>query len=293
MQARPQGTLEDWVALAYDDVPHAHVAGGPALAAGARAAHRGAGPGAMTRVPVTEPVRLAKHVAAMVPCSRREAEQYIEGGWVRVDGVVIEEPHFRVTDQKVELDPGASTAALEPVTLLLHKPAGIAYEEAQRLLVPANRASEDASGIRTVKRHFAQLAGLVPLPSQASGLAVYSQDRRIVRKLTEDALHIEQELVAEVSGQIAPGGLALLCHGLVFEGRPLPPVKASWQNEQRLRFAVKGIPPGRGALDVRASGLAPHLAQAHPARTRCRWRAWRRANGATSSPASGSSALLH
>jgi len=193
---------------------------------------------------MTEPIRLAKHVAAMVPCSRREAEQYIEGGWVRVDGVVIEEPHFRVTDQKVELDPGASTAALEPVTLLLHKPVGIAYEDAQRLLLPANRASDDASGIRTVKRHFAQLASLVPLPSQASGLAVYSQDRRIVRKLTEDALHIEQELVAEVSGQIAPEGLALLCHGLAFEGRPLPPVKVSWQSEKRLRFAVKGIPPG-------------------------------------------------
>jgi len=193
---------------------------------------------------MTEPIRLAKHVAAMVPCSRREAEQYIEGGWVRVDGVVIEEPHFRVTDQKVELDPGANTVALEPVTLLLHKPVGIAYEEAQRLLLPANRASDDASGIRTVKRHFAQLASLVPLPSQASGLAVYSQDRRIARKLTEDALHIEQELVAEVSGQIAPEGLALLCHGLAFEGRPLPPVKVSWQSEKRLRFAVKGIPPG-------------------------------------------------
>ncbi|NPC56054.1 RNA pseudouridine synthase [Caenimonas soli] len=191
---------------------------------------------------MTEPIRLAKHVAAMVPCSRREAEQYIEGGWVRVDGVVVEEPHFRVTDQKVELDPGANTAALEPVTLLLHKPVGIAYED-QRLLVPANRSKDDASGIRTVKRHFAQLASLVPLPSQASGLAVYSQDRRIVRKLTEDALHIEQELVAEVSGQIAPDGLALLCHGLAFEGRPLPPVKASWQSEKRLRFAVKGIPP--------------------------------------------------
>lgn len=193
---------------------------------------------------MTEPVRLAKHIAAMVPCSRREAEQYIEGGWVRVDGLVIEEPHFRVTDQKVELDPQATTAALEPVTLLLHKPVGITYQEAQHLLVPANRAGDDASGIRTVKRHFAQLAALVPLPSQASGLAVYSQDRRIVRKLTEDALHIEQELVAEVSGQIAPEGLALLCHGLAYEGRPLPSVKASWQSERRLRFAVKGIPPG-------------------------------------------------
>jgi 23S rRNA pseudouridine2604 synthase len=193
---------------------------------------------------MTEPVRLAKRVAAMVPCSRREAEQYIEGGWVRVDGVIVEEPQFRVADQRVELDAGANTAALEPVTLLLHKPAGMPYDDAMRLLVPAHRASDDRSGIRSVKRHFTQLAPLMGLPAPASGLAVYSQDRRVVRKLTEDALHLEQELVAEVQGEIAPGGMARLCHGLVFEGRPLPPAKVSWQNETRLRFAVKGIPPG-------------------------------------------------
>jgi len=192
---------------------------------------------------MTEPVRLAKRVAALVPCSRREAEQYIEGGWVRVDGVVIEEPQFRVADERVELDRGASAAALEPVTLLLHKPAGMSYDEAQRLLAPANRTQDDPSGIRTVKRHFAQLTSLLALPAQSSGLAVFSQDRRVVRKLTEDALSIEQELVAEVAGQAAPDGLARLCHGLAFEGRPLPPVKVSWQNETRLRFALKGIAP--------------------------------------------------
>jgi len=190
-----------------------------------------------------EPVRLAKRVAALVPCSRREAELYIEGGWVRVDGEVVEEPQYRVADQHVELDPDATLAALEPVTLLLHKPADLSVDQAQRLLVPAARAPDDHSGIRTVKRHFAQLAPLLALPAPASGLMVFSQDRRIVRKLTEDALSIEQELIAQVTGQIRPDGLALLSHGLVFEGQPLPPIKVSWQNETRLRFALKGIAP--------------------------------------------------
>ena len=73
---------------------------------------------------MTEPVRLSKRVADMVPCSRREAEQYIEGGWVRVDGQVVETPQFRVGTQTVVIDPKASLAPLLPVTLLLHKPAG-------------------------------------------------------------------------------------------------------------------------------------------------------------------------
>jgi 23S rRNA pseudouridine2604 synthase len=191
---------------------------------------------------MSEPVRLAKRVAALVPCSRREAEQYIEGGWVRVDGKVVETPQFRVSDERVELDPSAKLAAMEPVTLILHKPAGMTYSEGQTLLVPEARSPEDLYAIRMIKRHLTQLTPLVPLPAPASGLAVFSQDARVVRKLTDDALAIEQELVADVSGE-APPGLDLLSHGLVFEGRALPPVKVSWQNEGRLRFALKGIAP--------------------------------------------------
>lgn len=193
---------------------------------------------------MAEPVRLAKRVAALVPCSRREAEQYIEGGWVRVDGQVVEEPQYRVTVQRIELDPGAKPAALEPATLLLHKPAGLRYDEAQHLLVAQARSPGDGSGIRSLKRHFAQLTPLLPLPAHACGLAVFSQVHGVVRKLTEDAFAIEQEMIAEVSGEAGPEGLAMLCHGLAFEGRALPPIKVSWQNEARLRFALKGIAPG-------------------------------------------------
>ncbi|MEO7642177.1 MAG: S4 domain-containing protein, partial [Ramlibacter sp.] len=71
-----------------------------------------------------EGIRLAKRVVELRGCSRREAEQLIEGGWVRVDGVVVEEPQFRVAQQKVEIDPDASLMELVDVTLLLHKPPG-------------------------------------------------------------------------------------------------------------------------------------------------------------------------
>ncbi|MGH8462689.1 MAG: S4 domain-containing protein, partial [Pseudomonas sp.] len=69
---------------------------------------------------MSEPTRLSKRLIELVGCSRREAELYIEGGWVTVDGTVIDEPQFKVTEQKVELQGGARAEALEPVTLLLH-----------------------------------------------------------------------------------------------------------------------------------------------------------------------------
>jgi 23S rRNA pseudouridine2604 synthase len=191
-----------------------------------------------------EPQRLSKVVAALVPCSRREAEQYIAEGWVSVDGKRVEEPQFRVAGtRRVEIDPQARLQAVAPATVLLHKPAGTSTDQAQALLGAASRWTGDKSGIRRIKSHGVGLTALLVLPPQASGLSVFSQDRGIVRKLLEDAGLIEQELVAEVAGTMAPGGLALLCRGLVREGRALPPAKVSWQSEAHLRFAVKGIAP--------------------------------------------------
>jgi 23S rRNA pseudouridine2604 synthase len=192
---------------------------------------------------IEEPKRLSKVVAALVPCSRREAEQYIAEGWVRVDGKVVEEPQFRVADEKVEVDPRANLQPPTPATFLLHKPPGMGTAEAQALLGAATQWQGDASGIRRARSHGVGLVPLLPQPTPAEGLAVFSQDGRILRKLREDAHLIEQELVAEVTGAIAPNGLARLCQGLAFEGRALPPARVSWQSEARLRFAVKGIAP--------------------------------------------------
>ena len=86
---------------------------------------------------------------------------------------------------------------------------------------------------------------LLPLEDEASGLQVLSQDGRVWRRLTEDAATLEQEFVVEVDGEIAPYGLHRLAHGLSYRGRPLPPAKVSWQNEVRLRFAIKAVQPGQ------------------------------------------------
>lgn len=191
---------------------------------------------------MNEPVRLAKRVAELKGCSRREAEQYIEGGWVTVDGAVVEEPMARVLDQKVEIDPDASLLALTPITILLHKPADAAPE-----VQPTLRAADDPSGIRPLKRHFAHLVVPSALPREASGLVVLSQDGRILRKLTEDAMTIEQELIAHVAGEVSPEQVKRLSKGLTFRGQPLPPIKVSInstsEDETRLRFALKGVLP--------------------------------------------------
>ena len=207
---------------------------------------------------MTDAIRLAKHVAQMLGCSRREAELYIEGGWVSVDGQVVEEPQFRVADQSVLLHPDASLQQAEPVTLLWHKPAGqdASLAAALPLLNADTHAADDAAGIHLLRRHFAHQTAPTPLETSASGLVVFTQDERIARKLVQDAALIEHEIIVEISGEIAPNGLKLLNHGLTINGRVLPPIKVSWQNETRLRFAIKAMQPNQIAQMCARVGLS-------------------------------------
>lgn len=226
-----------------------------------------------------EPVRLAKRVAELKGCSRSEAERYIEGGWVTVNGTVIEVPAFKVAAQQtVAVDANATLIAQGPVTLLLNKPSGYeaglaAPREGQgpqgsrsrgappalQLLTPQNRAANDASGTRLLQKHFTALKGLMALPTEASGLVVFTQDWRIERKLTEDAELIEHEVMADVDGAVDAAQLQRLCHGLSFNGRALPPARVSISSTDakrtRLRFALKGIRPGQIPAMCDAVGL--------------------------------------
>lgn len=205
--------------------------------------------------PMPEPIRLAKRVAELTGCSRTEAEQYIEGGWVTVDGVTVETPQHPVTTEQVEIDPAAELTATEPATLLLHKPEGVAWQEAAPLVTPATHLGEDDSGVRLLKRHFHRLTPLMPLDTEASGLMVLSQDGRAWRRLTEDYAQIEQEFVVETRGSTDPYTLSRIGHVATYQGRGLAPCKVSWQNEVRLRFAIKDVQPGELRHRCREGGL--------------------------------------
>ncbi len=205
----------------------------------------------MTDTTTDNSVRLAKRLSEMRPCSRREAELYIEGGFVSVDGVVVEEAGARVTmEQQIDVAPDATLLEILPVTILLHKPVGAnggIGKDGSPAVHLLNHASltRSAPGQRFLKRHLVNLTLTNPLETHASGLLVFTQDFRVSRKLVDEAAKIEHEIIAEVTGTIVENGLALLNHGLPFNGKPLPPMKVSWQNENRLRFAPKNPKPGQ------------------------------------------------
>jgi len=172
-----------------------------------------------------------------------------------VDGETIEAPQHPVTTERVEVDPAAELGATEPATLLLHKPEGAAWQETASLVTPATHMDQDDSGVRALKRHLQRLTPLVPLDDEASGLVVLSQDGRVWRRLTEDYAQIEQEFVVEIRGTTDPYTLSRIGHVATYRGQGLAPCKVSWQNEVRLRFAIKNVQSGELRHRCREGGL--------------------------------------
>ena len=178
---------------------------------------------------------------------------------MRVDGQVVEEPQCRVTSQTITLDQNANLTPIEPVTILLNKPPGYHTGEganpALSLITAVSRAVNDDSGIHLLKKHFTGLNSTTPLETDASGLVVFTQNWHVARKLGDDADSVEHEVIVEVAGELIPHGLKRLNHGLIFNGKPIPPCKVSWQNETRLRFAIKAARLGQIAHMCERVGL--------------------------------------
>ena len=212
---------------------------------------------------MNEPIRLAKRLSQQINCSRSQAEQYIEGGWVKVNGHIEESPQHKVTNEVIELDPKATLLPSLPMTILLHKPAeydwGDGRMPAGELLLVGNRSALDSTGVRLLKRHLRNQLSVTPLEARASGLVVFTQDFRIERKLWSDAYLLETEIIVDVAGQVTDEMLLALNRPLMRQDRPvlLAKIALSRSNEKStgLRFAVKGGEPGSIAMLCEHHGL--------------------------------------
>lgn len=210
---------------------------------------------------MTSPIRLDKRLSAQLQCSRAQAQQYIEGGWVSVDGVVVETPQTMVTEEVVTLADNANTEGAEPATFLLNKPAGVGPGGLLPLIEEASHFSDYASSQQhLLRRHFQRLEVPMPLDEMANGLVVLTQDWRVRRHLIETGPSLEQEFMVDVEGEPSPWAMSRLTQGLRYEGRMLPMCKVSWQSEQRLRFAIKDVRPGQLQFMCNEVGLrATHI----------------------------------
>ncbi|WP_081077060.1 pseudouridine synthase [Burkholderia pseudomultivorans] len=201
-------------------------------------------------------MRLSKRMSELGLCSRREADEWIEKGWVLVDGERIDTLGTKVrADQRIEIDERAQAAQAAQVTILLHKPVGYVsgqaedgYEPAAVLITRDNHWSGDRSPLRFSPQHLRTLAPAGRLDIDSTGLLVLTQNGRIAKQLIGEQSDVDKEYLVRVKfgerltdiDQHFPAeSLAKLRHGLELDGVALKPAMVSWQNGEQLRFVLR------------------------------------------------------
>ena len=217
--------------------------------------------------------RLNKRMAELGMASRREADDWIGRGWVKVNGQVAEMGMQVGPQARIEVNRQAQGQQANQVTILLNKPMGIVSGQAEdghqpaiTLIQSANRWAEDNTRFFF---HPRQLQSLVPagrLDIDSIGLLVLTQDGRVARQLIGEDSVMEKEYLVRVTtlgttsgtgggdalatihendpvstnvqAVFAPDRLERLRHGLSLDGQPLKPAKISWQNPEQLRVVL-------------------------------------------------------
>ncbi len=205
----------------------------------------------------TEGERLSKRMSELGLASRREADEWIAAGWVKVDGHLAQLGERVGPEARIEVDPAARQQQAQRVTILLHKPIGYVsgqaedgYEPASVLVKSDTHWKDDPAGIKYHIGHSRFLAPAGRLDIDSTGLLVLTQDGRIAKQLIGDDSSIEKEYLVRVeyvgvngvkndAGRLDEQGLALLNHGLTLDDVELKPAKVSWANEDQLRFVLR------------------------------------------------------
>ena len=250
----PRRDFGDRPQRSFDDKPRGNVSDKPRAPrrevevvlreASDYAASRGREPRATDRDP-NAGIRVSKYLTETGVCSRREADHYIDKGWVTVNGKRAVLGQRVLPTDNIQLARQLTAAQEKRMTILINKPVGFVsgqaedgYVPAVNLIEPASRWEGDTTTHELENVHVRGMAPAGRLDIDSTGLLVLTQDGRIAKALIGDKSEIDKEYLVRVEGELSEDGLALLNHGLVLDDIPLRPAQVTWQNDDQLRFVL-------------------------------------------------------
>lgn len=155
--------------------------------------------------------RLAKRIAAAGLCSRREAESWIAGGRVKVNGKKITTPAINVSDNDKLMVDGKLLPEREQTRLwLYHKPAGLVTTHKD----PQQRKTVFESLPKTIPR----VISIGRLDLNSEGLLLLTNDGALARKLELPSTGWIRRYRVRVYGKITPKMLEQMKNGVTVDG---------------------------------------------------------------------------
>ena len=188
-------------------------------------------------------VRVSKLMAGRGMCSRREADRYIEQGWVLADGVAVTLGSKVHPSARIVLAAPAQQHQQTLISVIVNKPVGYVSTQPEPGYTPAITlvtADRQFGSGPTFQRSWLRglsVAGRLDIESQ--GLLLFTQDGRLAHQIIGDAGSVDKEYLVRVTGRLSRDGLELLRHGLELDGVQLRPAMVDWLNDDQLQFVLR------------------------------------------------------
>ncbi len=187
--------------------------------------------------------RINKYLSNRYFCSRREAEELVLKGWVKVNGKTLRElSYLAQKEDEVCLNKKALIFLKKKQTIFINKPRGYVSGQAERKHKPAITL--------VVAKNFAapgpcpkiQHKGFAPagrLDEDSNGLLILTQNGFLAKKIIGPHSDVEKEYRVKVSGPLTPEKIKKLCFGLHLDGKKLKKAQVTQISKNELRFILK------------------------------------------------------
>ena len=164
-------------------------------------------------------------------CSRRKGEQYIQAGWVKVNGKIVTELGLKVDPDKdvVEVDRDAVQSNVTPIYIALNKPRGYVSSTHQ----PAEKIVLDLVDIAE------RIYPIGRLDKDSSGLLLLTNDGDLHHRLTHPSFDHEKEYEVRVARPLPEGALRKLADGLPMMGTRTRPARVKRIAGRRFRIILQ------------------------------------------------------
>ena len=165
-------------------------------------------------------MRINKYIAQAGICSRRKADELIANGNVKINGAVLKEPGYEVTDgDKVEVNGTQISAKQKAEYVLINKPLGMVTtvsDDKERLTVMDVVADIDA-----------RLFPVGRLDYNTSGALIMTNDGEMTYRLTHPKHEVYKTYRARVAGILSNEKAARLRKGVDIGGFVTSPAKVN------------------------------------------------------------------
>lgn len=175
-------------------------------------------------------MRIQKYLSQQKILSRREAEDYIRKGLIKVNGKVVTQMGVQIEPGKDKIEVlGGGKISKEKMTVAIYKPRGIV----------SSKVKSEGKTVFEIFPQFKNLNVVGRLDKESEGLLLLSNDGVITSAVTGSDHLIEKEYQVTVQENIGQAKLKKMEEGIKISGKMTLPAKTELLNNRSFLIILK------------------------------------------------------